>query len=148
MRWPFTMFRVIYAENLAPTLAKTMFEDHADPRQLAFWRRRLMSQTLDAALNAYPEQAARIFGAAPIKRRNMFELAMILGAREILAAPSGDEVFNGPEFLEREERAIIDQLSGEERELAAELFSPENREEASREFARRIIEEATGMKPD
>ncbi len=93
----------------------------------------------------YPDQARRIFGAAPVTRSNPVELGFILGAREILAtAPHQLPIENDDALLDRV-RAERDALTDEQKAIAEDFLRAANQEEIVRSLARKIIEKAVGL---
>ncbi len=125
-----------------------MFGDNRDPSELAFWRNRILDRTILSALKMYPDHAKEIFGAVPVMRGNLVQLGMILGAREILAASPSQLVFDTQDALEKELRAGLDELTDEQKLLFEEFLAVENQEEIARNWARKIIKEATGTDPN
>jgi hypothetical protein len=118
-----------------------------DPSQLAFWKSRLIDGSILHAIKSYPGPAKEIFGVAPVLRGNLFQLGMILGAREILAAPPGELASQVNTLADPELRLLLDKLSDEAQSVAHELLSPQKQEKTARKLARRIIRDATGIDP-
>ena len=124
-----------------------MFLDDTDPSELAFWKTRIVEQSILSAIKIYPDQARRIFGAVPVMRANMLQLSMILAAREILAAPQGQLTFDTDDDFEKQLREALDTLPNEARSIAQEFLSAERHEEIMRQLARKLIRDATGSEP-
>jgi hypothetical protein len=118
-----------------------------DPSQTAFWRNHLLDGTLFEAIREYPEDAKFMFGELPVSHGNLLQLGMILGAREILAAPSAELETPSDAQTEEELRLLVDALPDDAKSVAREYFSPGNRVELLRKFARKIIKDATGFEP-
>jgi hypothetical protein len=123
-----------------------MASQKSDPRELSFWKERLLDRTILSALKIYPEQAKRIFGPVPVMRGDIFQLGMILAARQTLAEPPGHSSFDINTLIDEEMRSSIDALPDELRSLFLDLLNPKMQDRLARNAARRIIEEATGEK--
>jgi len=92
----------------------------------------------------HPEHAKNVFGEEAVMRGNLLQLGMILGAREILTASPDEPAFQFEASVEEELRSLLDALPDEQRSLAREFLSMENRKRLARDLARRIIRDATG----
>lgn len=121
--------------------------DDTDPRALSFWKARLIEGNLLNALRDYPEHAKRLFGPVPVMKGNLVQLGMILGAREILAAPCGQIAFDRNNILEKELRTALNTLDDEQRIMAEQFLEAKNQEQVVRRVAERIVRDATGMEP-
>jgi len=115
--------------------------------ELEFWRKHLLGQTLLKALSLYPDSAKRMFGDAAIRRENILELGMILGAREILACSPQASAVESTGTAEMDLQEEIDKLSDEQQDFVKEFLSITTQDEIARKVARRIIKDATGVEP-
>ena len=120
---------------------------NTNPDELSFWRERLLDRTLLKVVEIYPDRAKVVFGDGPVKRKNLIEMGMVLGAREILATPT-EQVFVGcDDVLDNELCGEIDKLQDEQKALAINFLSAKNQVQIARELARKIISDATGVEP-
>lgn len=106
--------------------------------ELKFWRNALHDECLLQKLDEFNGRAERFFGPEAVTRRNILELGMIIGAREILAQEPGDTVSDTIDIVDEDLRSELRKLPPEQLKLANEFLSVKVQEEILREVARRI----------
>jgi hypothetical protein len=124
-----------------------MFTDSADPRRIKFWRNRFKDDSLMYAITVFPEHAKRIFGALPLMRQNILELRLILAAREISAERRGNPKFLTNLLKDDLLKDLIAALPPEKQSFALKALRPRKQEQFVRDFAKTIINNATGQEP-
>ena len=124
-----------------------MYKDNTVPSEIKFWKNRIKDRSLLSALDMFPEYANDIFGVVPVMRRNVLQLSIILGAREILAERRGRSKSLRDLRNDDKLQALIMALPPKKRSIALAALNPKQQEKITKDFARMIIKEATGKMP-